>query len=134
MLCNAAGCHPALWLSWIARIDPGLQAAEQGRNIGVTLLNKIERRTGAGVFIGSGAIGDDPLVFIKTEFWINLKVANIDRVLDVFRLILLFAPRVDEESGFIIERAFGVFETDARDFVCGLWNSDLRLRRSCSTR
>jgi len=54
-----------LWLCGIARIDPRLQAAEDGGCVLKTVLKQNGRRTGAGFFAGSGAVGDDPLCFIE---------------------------------------------------------------------
>src|SRR5260221_13854648 len=78
----------SLWLNRIACIYPGLQTAEQRRYICVAFLYKIERHTGAGVFIKSGAIRDDPLAFIKV--WtrcLEFEVAKIKRTFNVACLI-----------------------------------------------
>jgi hypothetical protein len=48
-----------------ARIDPRLQPAEDGSDFDEAILQQNERRTGAGVLVQSGAVGNDPLVFIE---------------------------------------------------------------------
>ena len=54
-------------LNRIARIDPRFQTAEQGFDSFVSVVQHEERRTGARVFVRSGAIGDDPLLFIEVD-------------------------------------------------------------------
>lgn len=49
----------------VTRIDPGGKSAEQGIRFFVTVLKQEERRTGARVFIRSGAVGDDPPTLFK---------------------------------------------------------------------
>ena len=49
-------------------IDPGGEPAEQGIHTRITILQKEERRTGAQVFVLSGTVGDDPLVFKERHF------------------------------------------------------------------
>ena len=71
-----------LRLHRITRIRPGLKTAEDGRDICITILQKDERRTGACMFILSGTVGDDPLVFIQIQTrWVGLDLTqrNVDR-------------------------------------------------------
>jgi hypothetical protein len=56
-----------LRLHRIARIDPSLQTAKDSTNVGVTMMQQDERRPGARVFVGSGAIGDDPFVLVERQ-------------------------------------------------------------------
>ncbi len=56
-----------LWLDGVARICPGGQSTEKCIHFYITILQKEERRTGARVFVLSGAIGDDPLLFFERE-------------------------------------------------------------------
>ena len=60
-------CLPvyALWLYWQSCIDPGGEPAQQCIDARVAIMQKEERRTGALVFVLSGTVGDDPLVFIE---------------------------------------------------------------------
>ena len=44
---------------------PRVEFAENGAYVGEAVMQKNERRTGAGVFIRSGAVGDDPLVLVQ---------------------------------------------------------------------
>lgn len=52
-----------LRLHRIARLHPGIETAKQGANFCITVMQQNERRTGARVFVRSGATGDDPLIF-----------------------------------------------------------------------
>jgi len=56
-----------LLFEWIACVDPGFKAAKDGIDAGVTVVQEDERRTGACVFVWSGAVGDDPLFFIQFQ-------------------------------------------------------------------
>jgi hypothetical protein len=56
-----------LGLDRIPCIDPGLQAAQDGTDTWIAVMQKDERRTGARVFVKSGAIGNDPFVFIERQ-------------------------------------------------------------------
>ena len=60
--------HSLLWLDWVACICPGGKSAEEGIYFFVAVIQEEERRTGARVFVLSGAVGDDPLVFFEREF------------------------------------------------------------------
>ncbi len=51
----------------IARIDPGLKATPNRGDMGVSVLCKDKRRTGAGMFIQSGTVSDDPLGLIEFQ-------------------------------------------------------------------
>ena len=48
-----------------SRIDPGGEPAKQGIDTRIAVVQKEERRTGALMFVRSGTVGDDPLVFIE---------------------------------------------------------------------
>ena len=70
-------CLPVyfLGLNRIARIDPRLKTAEQGFDLCVSIVQHEERRTGARMFVRSGAVGDDPLIFIEIDaFNVYLKL------------------------------------------------------------
>jgi hypothetical protein len=54
-----------LWLDGISRAEPCFESTKDGIDTGVTVMQKDERRTGACVFVQSGTVGDDPLVFIE---------------------------------------------------------------------
>ena len=49
----------------IACIDPRLQTTQDRADTRITVMQKDERRTGARVFVGSGAVGDDPFIFVE---------------------------------------------------------------------
>ena len=46
---------------WVVLFLPGAEATQDGGNVGKTIVKQGKRRTGAGFFAGSGAVGDDPL-------------------------------------------------------------------------
>jgi hypothetical protein len=56
-----------LWHHWVSGRLPGTQTAEDGFHMGKSVLQKEERRTGARVFILSGAVSDDPLIFFELD-------------------------------------------------------------------
>jgi len=56
-----------LGLNRISCIDPGLQATKDGTDARIAVMQKDERRTGARVFVESGAVGDDPFIFIERQ-------------------------------------------------------------------
>ena len=66
-----------LWFGWVSGIHPGGESAEECIHFYITILQKEERRTGARVFIWSGAVGDDPLIFFER------KIANV--ILEIFQ-------------------------------------------------
>ena len=57
-----------LRLNRVTRIHPGGESAEEGIYFFVAVVQEEERRTGARVFILSGTVGDDPLIFFEREF------------------------------------------------------------------
>jgi hypothetical protein len=57
----------ALRLDRISGFDPGLVSTEHGSHICVTVVDQYERRTGACVFILSGTVSDNPLVFFESQ-------------------------------------------------------------------
>ena len=70
-------CLPAyvLWLYRQSGIDPGGEPAQQCIDSRVAIMQKEERRTGALVFVLSGTVRDDPLVFIER----HLSKLSLDR-------------------------------------------------------
>lgn len=74
----------ALRCGGVACIDPGFKTAEQGGDVGKTVLDQDERRTGARFFIRSGTVGNDPGVRVKfAEAGFELRGGNVDRVRNV---------------------------------------------------
>ena len=55
----------ALRCGGVACIDPGFKTAEQGGDVGKTVFDQDERRTGARFFIRSGTVGDDPRIWVE---------------------------------------------------------------------
>jgi hypothetical protein len=55
-------------LNGIASIRPSLQTTFNRGDIGKALLQQERRRTGAGLFRWSSAIGDDPIAGVKFIF------------------------------------------------------------------
>ena len=54
-----------LWFGRVSRIHPGGESAEESIHFYIAILKHEERRTGARVFILSGAVGNDPLILIE---------------------------------------------------------------------
>jgi hypothetical protein len=54
-----------LWFGRVSRIHPGSESAEECIHFYISILKHEERRTGACVFARSGAVGDDPLIFVE---------------------------------------------------------------------
>lgn len=48
-------------------MDPCLKAAQDGSHALIAILQQDKRRTGACVFLESGTVGDDPLIFIEIQ-------------------------------------------------------------------
>ncbi len=57
--------QPHLRLNRIIGINPCLNAAKDGGDILESVFNQNRRRTGACFFVGSGAVGSDPLGLIQ---------------------------------------------------------------------
>jgi len=57
--------HSLLWLHRVAGIFPGDQAAQDRGDVLETIVEQDARRTGAGMFVKSGAVRDDPLVGLQ---------------------------------------------------------------------
>jgi hypothetical protein len=49
----------------ISRLLPGQKTAEDGCDVGIPVVQKEERRTGARVFVLSGTVSDDPGILVK---------------------------------------------------------------------
>lgn len=65
---NQAGAESeALWFDVISRIHPGGESAEKSFHFYISVLKHEERRTGARMFIRSGAVGDNPLIFVERK-------------------------------------------------------------------
>ena len=91
-----------------------MKAAEYGCNVGVSVSEQEERRTGAGVFAESGTVGDDPLVFGEIEFrGIGFKLAqlDVDRAWNMTVRECLCASYVDNNGCSIIECSFCIFDS-----------------------
>jgi hypothetical protein len=68
-----------LWCDRVACIKPGCESTEQGCNVGKAIFDQDGRRTGARFFIWSGAVGDDPRLWVKfCEAGFDLCSWNID--------------------------------------------------------
>ena len=57
--------HPTLRFHGESPLDPGLKTTEDGSNTHIAILQKDVRRTGARMFVESGTVSDDPLVFFQ---------------------------------------------------------------------
>ena len=87
--------------------------------MGIAILQKDKRRTGAGMLARSGAVRDDPLVFIelytrRVEF--DIAERDVDRTTDMTHLERRGSAHIDKDSCPIIECSFGVLHGCAQDF------------------
>ncbi len=101
----------------VSGVDPGCVAAENGGDVGVSVLEHKERRTGARVFVLSGAVGDDPLVFGEVEVGgvgFDLTQRNVDRAFDVPGLIGSDAAHIQDNGCAGSPGGVGLFERHAR--------------------
>ena len=79
--------------------------------MGKAIVQKEERRTGARVFILSGAVGDDPLVFIESHAcWIDFEFIqwNGDRARNVTCCKALRAAHIHDNRFAAVEGSFGI--------------------------
>ena len=79
--------------------------------MGVAVLQKDERRTGACVFVWSGAIGNDPLIFVKRQAYricLDLSKLDVDCPWDMTGRVSLCAPHIHNDGCTAIERGFGL--------------------------
>ena len=99
-------------------IEPGGEPAEQGIYFFVAVIQEQERRTGTRVFVLSGAVGDNPLVFFEREtFDVGLEIAERNgygsRGMTIG--VGICAAYVDEDGGAGFHCGFGVADGDARN-------------------
>ena len=86
----------------------------------VAVVQEEERRTGARVFVLSGAVGDDPLILFErdaSEAVLESFKGDGDCAFDVTLNEVIGVSRVYEDGGAGIMGGFGVADGDARDFV-----------------
>ena len=111
-----------LRLHRISCCDPICEATENGSHTGIAIMQKKIRRTGAGVLVQSGAVGDDPLFFreIQTR-WIPLDLdqGNIDGACDMTRLIGVRVANIDNDRCSGIEGRSCFFNGYARHIPLG---------------
>jgi len=98
-------------------IDPGGEPAQECIDTCVAIMQKEERRTGALVFVLSGAVGNDPLVFLECEtcdISFDLTQRNGDRSHGMTCLKGIWTAHIHEDRRAAIERRLCRFERDAR--------------------
>ena len=84
------------------------------------------RRTGAGMFIGSGAVRDDPAVFLQADIYrveFNQRQRNVHRILDMSRVIYFHAAHIEDDRFTFIECGFCVFRRNTRDIILARWEA-----------
>ena len=87
---------------------------------------------GARVFILSGAVGDDPLVFIKAHpcrIGFDLAQWNGNGTCSVTRRVRLRAAHIHDDGFAAIERGFRIFHRNTRNIGFRLRDGVLRLRQ-----
>lgn len=86
--------------------------------MGVSVLQKEERRTGARMFILSGAVCDDPLIFFECDvFNIDFEISqrNIDRALRMACGIGVRTSHVHNDRLARVKRSLGLIHRNARN-------------------
>ena len=110
-----------------ACIDPGGKPAQQCLDTRIAIIQKEERRTGARMFILSGTVCDDPLVFLEREacdISFDLAQRNGDRAHSMALFKGIWTAHIYEDRRAAVECCFCFFEGHARDFSLGerkLW-------------
>ena len=92
--------------------------------MGETIVQKEERRTGARVFVLSGTVGDDPLVFIQGydgRVDLDLIDWNIDRTCNMTQRKSICASHVHEDRRAAVERNQRFFQHDTLNIILRLW-------------
>ena len=113
-----------LWLNRIPCINPRLKPAKNRSDVCKAIVQKEERRTGARVFVLSGAVGDDPLIFIESydgRVGFDLIHWNIERAWDVTQRESICASHVQEDRRAAIVRDQRLFQYDAWNIIFCLW-------------
>jgi len=91
-----------------------------------SVLQKDERRTGAGVFVLSGAVGDDPLRLVEIQtvrIFIDRAKRNIECARNMTQCKCIRTTHIHDDGFTVIERGFGIRDGYTRDFCLGLWNA-----------
>lgn len=104
------------------RIDPSLQAAKESGDARIAIMQKDERRTGAGMFFHSGAVRNDPLIFIELQaFRIRFDLAklNVDRSGNVTGLKRSGAAHIHDDGRPAVEGGFCLLDGEARHLGLG---------------
>src|SRR5512146_2109268 len=103
----------------------------------ISILRKDERRTGAGMFVHSGTVGNDPLILVEFQTGgIRFDVCQRDQygTGNVTRLERRGTAHIHKDSSSTVERGFRLLEGDARDLRLagrrpgGRWGDRRRLR------
>jgi hypothetical protein len=90
--------------------------------MGIPIMQKQERRTGARVFVWSGAVGNDPGVFVKIhvgDIIFELAQWDIDRTRDVAALIRFWIAHIHEDGCASVVRGQRPFQRNPRDICFG---------------
>lgn len=94
----------SLRLGRISGLLPGGESAQQGGDAGESVLEQGERRTGAGFFRWSGAVGDNPIVFIQfAQAGGQFIFGDVERAGDVQQLERFGAAHIQEDGLIVLE-------------------------------
>ena len=110
----------------LPRFDPGLEPAQDGSDFLITVLQKDKRRTGARVFLQSGAVGDDPLGLVQVyACWIcfDLSQRNGQCTGNVTVLVRLRAAHIHDDCLPAMNRRNRVLYRYTRNIGFGLRHS-----------
>ncbi len=98
----------------VAGLDPGVEATEDGLHVREAMTFQDLRRTGAGLFIRSGAVGDDPLRRVQLgEAGLEVRGGDGEGAGDMAGGIGFGGARIDEHRGAGLVGRVRVGEADA---------------------
>ena len=102
-----------LWFDRIPGFDPCGKTTQDGGDAGIAVLQKEERRTSARMLAKSGAVGDDPLVFVESHLggiYFDLVQRKADRTGDVTRAVGIHAAYIHRNGVATLDGNPGFFQ------------------------
>ena len=111
----------------IASVHPGAKTTFDGSDALKTIVDEDLRRTGARLFIRSGAVGDDPLAGVELiRPGAKLFQRNGKSTRDVAGCIRISAAHIDKYCGTRTKGGYGFSEADAGNIEVGIlgWDGD----------
>ena len=112
---------------WVVLFLPGAEATQDGGNIGKTIVEQDARRTGAGFFTGSGAVGDNPLSRVEfSQAFFEVGQWDGQCAWDMALCKGAGIAHIDENGFSVIQSGFAVSQANAGDFRESFFHRMLR--------